>query len=512
MDAARALVSHIAVLLTSQLVTTILGFLTVILLPIYLGDVRLGEFAFAQSVCTVLGAVTVAGTNLYIAREVASDRRRLPQLIAAGLVVRAPVWAVLGLAIWLYFTLRGAPREAMVVLAMLFAVTLVNVLNGVLASALQGLEEMRWRSVSAVVTSVVVFVLGLPLLLVTHSAAWFCGALLAGAVAGAAINAWYFVARKLPLGVPSAAACRELAFGAAPFLGLAIAQGVYSQIDVVFTGLMTNDATVGWFAAAARLSTAVLLVPVVITAALLPVLTRLGPEHPAGREALRRTLNATLLLAMPMAAGVSAVGEQLFAFLHYPESFSHSLPILVLLSASWVATAVAMVLACAVIAANRQRAWAIATVAMLLVFGALNLVLIPVTQRLWANGGIGAALANLIAEVAFVVIALAMFKQPVAGRREWIYFLRVSGAMLGMILVVRLAGHLWLPLLIALGVLAYAALTVALRTVTPSDVRLVVGLLRAGRGADKVWTMPEVELEPAPATDEPVGGAVRSAG
>ncbi len=484
MDAGRALVGHIAVLLSSQLATSLLGFLTILLLPVYLGDVGLGRLAFAQSVCTVLGAVTVAGTNLYIVREVAADRRRLSELVAAGLVMRGPVWAIFGLSIWAYFSIRSAPREAMLVLGVLFAVTLVNVLNGVLASALQGLEEMRWRSVAAVASSAVVLVAGLPLLILTRSPVWFCAALLAGALVGLAVNGAYFVGRNLSLTMPSRAAYRELAVGAAPFLALALSQGLYSQIDTIFTGLLTNEATVGWFAAAARLSTTVLLVPVVMTTALFPVLTRLGPAHPAAASAaLRRTLQAVLLMAMPLAAGLATIGESLFAFLHYPGTFANSIPILIVLSASWVLTAVAMVLACAVLASGRQRTWAIASLALLGFFGVLNVALIPLAQWLWTNGGIGAALANLLGELAFVAIALVLIGDRVFGWQDAAYFGRVTLATLLMVVVVWASAGLWLPLLIAVGALSYGLFSVLLQTLTLSDVKLVLRLLRAGGAA-----------------------------
>jgi O-antigen/teichoic acid export membrane protein len=483
MDAARPLVQHVAVLLSSQLITSVLGFLTVLLLPVYLGDAGLGELAFAQSVCTVLGAVAVAGTNLYIAREVAADRQRLPQLVAAGLVTRAPIWGVLVLAIWTYFSVRGTSRQAMVVLGVLFAVTLVNILNGVLTSALQGLEQMRWRSVSAVATSLVVLAAGLPLLLLTHSPVWFCVALLAGAVVGLGINATYFAYRRTGFRLPGRAAYIDLAVGAAPFLALAVSQGLYSQIDTIFMGLMTSDAAVGWFAAAARLSTAVLLVPVVMTSALLPVLTRLGASQPtASADALRRSMQAVLLLTMPMAAGLSAIGQPLFAFLHYPAAFSRSIPILVVLSASWVVTAVVMVLASAVVAQGRQRAWAIASVAMLVWFGLLNLVLIPLAARAWSNGGIGAAIANLAGELAFVAVALVVVREPVLRKRDISYYARVAIATAAMAVTVRMT-PLSLPLLVALGGLAYGAFSLLLRTLTFGEMRLVLQLVRRDRSA-----------------------------
>ncbi len=511
MDAARTLVGHVAVLMSSQLATSLLGFVTVLLLPIYLGDVGLGRLAFAQSVCTVIGALTVAGTNLYIVREVATDRRRLSDLLAAGIASRAPLWAVFALAVWAYLSLRGTPREALLVLGALLAVTLVNVLNGVYASALQGLEEMRRRSVAAVASSVVVLVSGLPLLVLTRNPLWFCAALLAGALVGLAINATYFVGRGLAIALPSRATYRELAIGASPFLALAVSQGLYSQIDIIMTGLLTSEATVGWFAAAARLGTAVLLVPVVMTSALFPVMSRLASDQPkAAYDSMRRILQVVLLLAVPLAAGLSAIGSPLFTLLHYPDSFSHSVPILAVLSAGWVLTAVVMVLACAVLASGRQRAWAIASLGLLGLFVLLNLVLIPLAQWLWANGGIGAALANLFGELVFVIIALALVPSRVFGWRDAGYAGRVILASLVMVIAVRGSSGLWLPVSIAAGGLTYALLSVALKTLTPADVKLALRLLRDSGPASVPEVLGEAQTLAAASTvmapAEPIAG------
>jgi O-antigen/teichoic acid export membrane protein len=480
MEAARALVGHVAVLLTSQLVTSLLGLVTVLLLPVYLGDQGLGRLAFAQSVCTVLGALTVLGTNLYIVREVATDRQRLSELLTASLVLRTPLWAVFALVISVILLARGTARDAMLVMGALFLVTLANVLNGVLASALQGLEEMRWRSVSAVGSSLVVLVAGLPLLILTRSPVWFCAALLAGALVGLGTNALYFVNHRLRLTWPSAATYRSLGIGAMPFLALAVSQGLYSQIDTIFTGLLTNEATVGWFAAASRLGTAVLLVPVVMTSALFPVMSRLISTQPsAAYESMRRTLLTVLLIAMPLAVGLATIGSPLFAFLHYPPPFSHSVPILAVMCASWILTAVVMVLGCGAMASRGQRTWALASVALLVVFAVLNLFLIPLAQLIWANGGIGAALANLLGELTLVVVGLMLMPSYLFGRRDVFYIGRVVLACLLMAVIVRASSGLWLPLSIAVGGLAYGISSVALRTLNIDDARAVIRLLRS---------------------------------
>jgi O-antigen/teichoic acid export membrane protein len=443
----------------------------------------------------------VLGTNLYIVREVAADRQRLSGLVTAGLVLRAPLWALFALAISLYLVARGTARDALLVMGALFLVTLANVLNGVLASALQGLEEMRWRSVSAIGTSLAVLVVGLPVLMLTRSPVWFCVALLLGALVGLGINAYYFVNRRVRLTWPSATTYRSLGIGAMPFLALAVSQGLYSQIDTIFTGLLTNEATVGWFAAAARLGTAVLLVPVVMTSALFPVMSRLISTEPsAAYESMRRTLLTVLLIAMPLACGLAAIGSPLFHFLHYPSPFSHSVPILAVMCLCWILTAVVMVLGCGAMASGGQRTWALASIALLVVFAVSNLVLIPLAQLWWANGGIGAALANVLGELALVVVGLMLMPSRLFGLRDVSYVGRIVLACLLMTAVVRASSGLWLPLSIAAGGVAYGISSVALRTLKVEDVKAVVRLLKS-----RVSTEAPETTGQTPSTERTIG-------
>jgi hypothetical protein len=118
---------------------------------------------------------------------------------------------------------------------------------------------------------------------------------------------------------------------------------------------------------------------------------------------------------------------------------------------------------------------------MIFLFGALNLGLIPLATRLWSNGGIGAAIANLVGELAFAVVAFAIAQPRFLVWRDAAYFARIALATLGMVVVVRVAGGLPLPLLIVVGAGAYCLLSVALRTLTVRDVRSLAQLLRRDR-------------------------------
>ncbi len=479
MHVARGLARNVAILLGSQVVTSSLSLVIVLLLPHYLGDVGLGRLAFAQAVCAVLGAATVLGTNLYIVREVAADRSRVPHLLVTGLITRAPVWLLASLLAIALLSARHVPAATLWVVAALTVVTLVNVSNGVLSSVLQGAENMGWKSVAAIADTLVVLLVGVPALVLTRNPLVFCAALLAGAITDLTVNSLYFRNHLGSARLPRRSSLLAFGVGALPFLGLALAQGVYGQIDTLTLGLLTTESVVGWFAAANRLSTVVVLVPVVLTAALFPVLSRLVPgDEGLGGQVLRKMLDITALVAFPISAGLAVVASRLFVFLDYPAVFEHSIPILVVLSASWSVTAIVMVLGSAVLAGKRRNAWAIGTVAIAPVFLALNLGLIPIATRLFGNGGIGAAAANLLGESAMVVLAIVLLPAGTLHLRNLGYAARVVTACLVMVAAVASRPTLHLPQAIPLGVAVYTGVSMLLRTLAPAEIRLGLALVR----------------------------------
>jgi O-antigen/teichoic acid export membrane protein len=479
MQLARSLARNVAILLASQVLTSLLGMVTVLLLPIFLGDVGLGRYAFATSLCGVLGALIVLGTNTYIVREVAADHDRLPDLVGTSLGLRAPLWVVTGAVTFPLLALRGMPREALATVAVLYAVTLASVLNGSLASALQGLERMGRKSVAAVAGSAVVLAVGLPVLILTRSPAGFGAAMAAGAAVELGINAAALRTLRRRLPRPRLRGVVALSVGAAPFMTLAVSQGVYSQIDIVMTTVLAGEAAAGWLAAATRLSTVVMLVPVVMAGALLPAMARLLPgDVEAAGAALRRILDVVVLLVLPATLGLAAIAPRLFGFLRYPPAFSGSVPILVVLCVCWAVTAVAIVLGSAALSAGRQRQWAIGNAVLVVLLLVLNAALIPLARALWSNGGVGAALANLLGEVAITAFAMWLLPAGLLRRESAGQAARALLASLVMAALVLAASDLPLPLVIPGGAVVYVAASLALGTLRPGDVRLLSGLLR----------------------------------
>jgi len=110
----------------------------------------------------------------------------------------------------------------------------------------------------------------------------------------------------------------------------------------------------------------------------------------------------------------------------------------------------------------------------------MNLVAIPLADRLWGNAAIGAAITTVITEL-FMGIAAWMLLGPLyrdgraAASTLW-RALVACAVMAGPVLMVRDA--LGLAAAVGVGVLVYGAVAMALRLVSLDDMRQLRGALR----------------------------------
>jgi O-antigen/teichoic acid export membrane protein len=480
-----SLARNVAVLLGSQVATSTISLLPLVVLPIFLGDVGLGRLALAQSLSAILLAFTIFGSDLYVTRQVAARRELLPQLVWTNIVIRVPL-GILLTAVMLLAVLgaRVAQPATVAILLVLSLATLVSVVNGVMCAGLQGLEQMARRSVGSIANEVVVVAVGVPAVILTRSPITFAVAVLAGALVNLAVYVHYFRTVGLPFSRPTVAATRDLLAGATPFAAMAIVVSVYSQLDPLVIRAFADDANVGWFAAAMRLGPAVILIPTVITTAAVPILSRLHDrDRVAANDTSRVMLSLTLLITAPLATGLVLQGGAIFRLLHYPVAFDHSIAVLSLLAPTWLLTSIAMILGASVIAARRERAFATLTAVSLLVYLVSAVTLIPSALHIARNAAIGAAAANLISEAVVVAVLIGLVPRQTLGLPALGYAVRVAAATGVMALSGVLLGSAPPVVSIAGGAAAYTAASLALRTVTIPTLKMAfASVMRRDRG------------------------------
>lgn len=315
--------------LGTQILSWGLTFAVTFFLPRYVGDVGLGKLAFAASFVTVLGVVVPLGTSTLLVKEIARDGTRTGELLLAALCLRLPLAILMtGVAIGLV-ALLGYPPQTHLLVTVAALGMVVYTLNDALGAALQGQENMPRQSVGLLADKFLASGLTIFLIL-RHAPLWAIASVgIWTGLVSLLVNASAFRPLLPTLRLPDLGTIKTVARSGLPFLGYTVFQTLYGQTDPIVLSLVSNDATVGWYAAAFRLVGTAFFFPTALTMALLPTLSRLHGESQAQfRELARRMLGLVTVCALPVALTLLLLPEALIALLHYPEGFQHAVPVL----------------------------------------------------------------------------------------------------------------------------------------------------------------------------------------
>jgi O-antigen/teichoic acid export membrane protein len=448
-----------------------------VLLPRFLGDASLGKYGFALGLTLLAGLLANLGVGALLTREVARAPHRAGELAVNALLMRVPLSLVAALVPVAIVTATSRDPLTRTVVLVLSAGILVDATRAVVQGTLQGLHRMTSLAVFPAVAGAAYAVGAGVALFRGAGVVVVAAAFVAGQTAGLAVNAvalW----RALPRAPrPSWQACRLIFFGSLPFFVWQAALVVYGQVDSVLLSYLTNDAVVGWYVAAYRVVTMPIFVPTVLMTVVFPALSAAAGDPTRFNQILRQAVRVVLLTTVPMALGIVLLPDRIVAALHWSDSFQHSIAPIMLLAPSFPLVAVDMMIGTALSAHDRQRQWALTGVAAAVLNPSLNLLAIPYMQHRFGNGAIGAAAVTTITELFMLVVGLWLLPRGSLGRSTGTWALRCMGASLAMAAAVVPLRGFFIAVPIAAGVLVYGAASLALRTLSPSDVRSALGHL-----------------------------------
>jgi O-antigen/teichoic acid export membrane protein len=422
-----------------QVLSSLISLATMVLVSRSLGDAEFGRLYLAWTLTLIVGVVVDLGLSQVVARAVA----RSPALSAPYLRRAAILLGSLGVC--LYVALVGATNvlgfaPEIQWLALILGVRMIAEAYAQLLSAFfQAHERMLVPSLARVVGSAVTFAL-VVLMLARGDGP---GAVAIAMVVGAAVRVVLQAVAvrglsgfKMPASPPPA--WRALIREGLPFMGSGALAMLNFRIDVVILGMMVNEETIGWYGAASRAVDAFNFIPLVLTAATFPVLSRLWVAARADFDATaRNTLALLLIITIPLAVTLLTLADGIVDFLFTLKSYAPAVPIVQIDAVNLMLMFVDTLLACVLMAVGRERAWIAIIGAACLINSALDWTLIPVADQAYQNGGIGAALAKLVTEVFVLVVALRAIPTGVFGRESGRTAIRVMalGGLLAAVLI-----------------------------------------------------------------------------
>ncbi len=446
----------------------------VLFLPRYLGDEGLGRLQFALSFVAVFSIGMGLGSRQFLLKEIARDHAQVEKYIGAAIGMRvimaSIILGLIGVIIWL----TNYSAEAQIVVMLAAAAMIITSFSDIIRAAFHGLEDMAKPAVAEVAQKLVIVILGVTVLVMSYGLVLYSVVLVMGAIIQLAINYWNLQKTGFWRINFDMDKMKRLLVGGGPFLFIAGLLIAYNQGVVIMLRMFTDDAVVGWYAAANGLYQSGQVFTLLVTTALLPTMSRTNfINTPAAFLIARKSTVVLLMVVVPVAFAISILSGKIIDLLHYPAVFRNSVPMLTILALSIPVTATLTLLGTIAIASDRQKVWSIALFVTVLTNLLINLFTIPYFQNNYGNGGIGAALTILVTECAMVGVGVRLIPKGILTASTAFIVMKIFAAGAVMILAGLWADHERLGLRVQLPVMAivYASLVLAFRVIELKEIR-----------------------------------------
>lgn len=472
----KIIIKNSAILLIRRAFLWIFAGVMALFLPRYLGAEGLGQLAFAEAFAGLFTSILSLGLSQFLIKEVARDRTAIERYLGISIVLHVITGLLLAGIILGATTFTNFGGEARSVMYIVTAAAITLSFVRLITHIFSGLENMTWPATAEVLSKVLVVSVGIFVLVHGYGVAVYASVLL-----GATIINLILITRGLSrrfslqfgFKLPTV---KTLLIGGAPFILMGVLLDVYNQVDTIILRIFTDDATVGWFAAANRIYKTIDMLPLAFTAAMFPTLSRVHAsdiEHSV--SIAKRSISTGALVIIPLALGVSLFSREIIEILPYPDGFQNTIPLLTVLSLTIPFTAFLVILGTIAMAIDRQKAWAMALLGTLVLNIILNVILVQIFQNHFGNGGIGIAISTLFSEAIMVVIGVRLMPKGVIDKALVITLARVGIAGAGMAVVVLSAKGLGAPEipLVAIGGITYIVFAFAVKAVTKRDIELI---------------------------------------
>jgi O-antigen/teichoic acid export membrane protein len=379
----------------------------------YLGADDFG-YIYLAGTLTSFGFLLVEwGHGGVIAAAVARDRSRAGSLLGTTLLWRTLATVVVSLGLWVLAILLGYTPAFRLVLLVVVAQCFLNTVRAACTDVARGFERLEVSAYAQLGAQILAVLLVIPTLLLGGQLMAVLFAQLAATVLVSG-GAWYALRSisKQPARVDRPS-LNELFSHGSSFLLFGFVMALQPNIDAIFLSKLTTSAVLGWQAAAQRLMGLINMPASALGSALYPTLSRLYVEdREAYTTTVTRALQGTALLAIPAAISCAlyrSVGAQLFG----DASFAPVEQNLLVLSSLVFLLYFSMPLSVAILAAGKQRPFALVQTLCIIVSVVLDPLLIPWFQRRYGNGGLGVCVAGSVSEIAVLLASIPLMPRGI---------------------------------------------------------------------------------------------------
>jgi len=473
----KSVAQNVSVMFGAQVVTWGSSFLLLYFLPRYLGPEDFGRLYLALSIKMILGLLIDFGGNYLIPKEVARSEKKGADILSSYIMLRIFLW-VLSIGLILFISnLLGYSQHVHLLIIILIIAKLWEGVTSAFSAYFQGIEKMKYPSMGTIVERLFVAVAGVGALLLGADSIGVAIVITIGAFLNLLVIYW-FSRRVVRVSYRFEPKIFSLLRSGMPFFLFSLFSVIYYRIDAVMLASLTSDEVTGWYGGAFRFFDIVMVLPLLYMTAIFPVFSKLWDNKGGVLEnTVGQSLRLMVLFGIPTALVIYLFSEPIIQFFMGLEAYGPSVLILNVFALSIPIIFIDIILGSALMgAANKQKAWAIVGLFAIILNISANYILIPYTQTIYANGGIGAAIATFITELFVMGSAFYLLPKGYLQTFKISYFIKPIIASIIMLIPILLIMHftgLYWMFVLALGGIVYITALFLIKTFNAEEVNLI---------------------------------------
>jgi O-antigen/teichoic acid export membrane protein len=469
-------------LFLSQIATWMISVVLLVIVPDRFGDENFGKISFAIAFMGFFTLIGMLGTYSFLVRTIARDHSAVGPYIFNAVLLKISLAVVLSGAALGVASAIGYSSETMTLLAIGCGVMLCSLLSDTLLAGLAGMERMGRPALWSVVQIYVAGAAGLVVVLSGGGVVAFVAVGATAAIIPVVANAillWPHLRGHLRVDFRL---WKAIVIGGVPLLALSGLNLIYGSIDIPILKSISGNDAVGWYALAYKWVGMPVFISSIVVTAFLPSLSNLAVQSAEAFSSLtNRAVRLVGFVSIPASVGIALTANELLTMI-YDKKYERSIPLMQILAIHIPLAAMDTVLATALIAADRQRKYLIVAGTAAVFNPALNFVLIHLTQDVFSNGAIGAAIMTVTTEVFIMAGALHFRGQGVMDRNTVGYLARCVAAAGLMVPGVWLVRDTNIVVMAIIGGGLYVAGSFAARTIDVAEVKRMAGRIRLRGG------------------------------
>jgi O-antigen/teichoic acid export membrane protein len=324
-------VARNALLKTGTQATRLLSLSFVVVAARVIGPEEFGKFTFAYALATLLGAALDLGMHSILVRGIARARADTPAYWAAAVTLKLVLLAAAGAVFLLLPLATRRPFDTTAAAWLLGTAIALQSFIELAVCVFTGFERLEFELGTRVVEKIVLVSVGIAGLalggrLLAVSGAFTVAAAVSLTLAVALVHRRFARLRWRWDAAGASALGRALGPVAAAFL-LAFAT---TRLVPLLVALLAGDLAAGYFGAAIRVLDVVMVLPIIVVAAVYPVLVRLGPADPQFRRVVVHVVGLLLMIGLPVALGFAYGADWLVVRVYGPRFGPAAAPLAVL--------------------------------------------------------------------------------------------------------------------------------------------------------------------------------------